>query len=37
MRAWRRLLNLWRGGELARERDDEIAFHLVQRVVANVR
>ena len=37
MRAWRRLLNLWRGGELAREFDDEIAFHLEQRVDANVR
>ena len=37
MRAWRRLRNLWRGGELAREFDDEIAFHLEQRVEANLR
>ena len=37
MRAWRRLRNLWRGGDLAREFDEEIAFHLEQRVAANLR
>ena len=37
MRLLRRLLNLWRGATLAREFDDEIAFHFEQRIEANVR
>jgi predicted permease len=37
MRPLRRLLNLWRGESLARDFDDEIAFHLESRIAANVR
>jgi putative ABC transport system permease protein len=37
MRALRRLLNLWRGEALARDFDDEIAFHFEKRIQANVR
>ena len=36
MRGLRRLRNLWRGDALAREFDDEIAFHFEQRIAANV-
>src|SRR4051794_6440498 len=37
MRALRRLRNLWRGEALAREFDDEIAFHCAHRIAANER
>jgi len=36
MRALRRFRNLWRSDALAREFDDEIAFHFEQRIAANV-
>src|SRR4051812_35402955 len=37
MAGWQRLRNLWRGETLAREFDDEIAFHFEQRIAANQR
>ena len=36
MGALRRLRNLWREAALADEFDDEIAFHLEQRIAANL-
>ena len=36
MRGLRRLRNLWRGDALAREFDDEIAFHFEQRIAAKL-
>src|SRR3982751_2728212 len=37
MRLLRRFRNLWHGTALAREFDDEIAFHFEQRLAANLR
>jgi putative ABC transport system permease protein len=37
VRVLRRLLNVWRGRTLARDFDDEIAFHIEQRIDANLR
>jgi len=36
MRAWRRVRNLWRATALERDFDDEIAFHVEQRVAKNL-
>ena len=36
MGALRRFRNLWRSDALAREFDDEIAFHFEQRIAANI-